>query len=91
MTPKTNNLSFSAILPGPDGSFLPCPDLLTAQETVMYLRLDVEGPNNPLKTLQYYRERGLLKATQVGKSLRYRLEDLKEFLKIMSERTNGDK
>ena len=65
-------------------------ELMTAKEAVKYLRLDIDGPKNPLKTLAYYRGRSLLKGTRVGKFLRYRIEDLKEFLKIMSDRTNGE-
>ena len=83
----TKPVSFS-VLPKANGQWQPCPDLMTAEEAVIYLRLDINGRKDPLKTLEYYRGRGLLKATQVGKYLRYRLEDLKEFLKVMSDRTN---
>ena len=57
----------AAILP--DGT--PCPTLLTEQEAIKYLRLDVNGPKNPAGTLKYYRDKGLLRAVRVGRNLRY--------------------
>ena len=76
------------ILPGPDGQWQPCPELLTPDEAVKFLRLDVDsGSANPQKTLQYYRERGLLKATRVGKRLRYQRKELQAFLDRLTERT----
>ena len=93
MRPMENNAITSrdfTVLPVGDGPWHPCPDLLTAEEAVVYLRLDINGPKNPLKILEYYRGRGLLKATRVSKHLHYRLEDLQEFLRIMSKRTTGE-
>ena len=66
------------ILPG-DPSQL-CPELLTKDEAVRYLRLDVDGPKNPVETLRHYREKGLLHGTQVGKRLLYRRVELERFL-----------
>ena len=59
------------ILPDQNGTARACPELLTEHEAIQFLRLDVEGPDNPAKTLQYYREKGLLRGTRVGKRLRY--------------------
>jgi hypothetical protein len=66
----------------PAGSpFVPCPELLTEAEAVRYLRLDtIEGLKNPRETLARYRARGLLKATQVSKSVFYRRIELDRFL-----------
>ena len=72
-----------SILPVGEG-WRPCPELLTADEAVGYLRLDVDGPKDPQQTLRYYRDKGLLKAVQVGKRLRYRREDLDDFLRSLS-------
>lgn len=75
------------ILPGPNGQFRPCPELLTESEAIQFLRLDVDGPDRPEKTLQYYREQGLLRATRVGKRLRYQRKELLNFLDRLTERT----
>jgi len=73
------------ILPGEP--LQPCPELLTEQEAVRYLRLDVDGPARPEFTLRYYREKGLLKATRVGRRLRYRRVELDRLLDAL---TNQD-
>ena len=44
----------------PDGK--PAPELLTEQEAIRFLRLDVDGPKDPSATLKYYRDEGLLRA-----------------------------
>ena len=64
------------ILPGAPAQ--PCPELLTGPEAIRYLRLDAD--RNPARTLRYYRERGLLKATPVGRHLFYRRVELEAFL-----------
>jgi len=74
-----------SVLPGDQGQL--CPDLLTEQETIRFLRLDVDGPKDPQKTLRYYRERGLLRATRVGKRLRYQRKELLDFLDRLTENT----
>jgi len=74
-----------SILPGSKGQL--SPDLLTEEEAIRLLRLDVDGPSNPQKTLRYYREQGLLKATRVGKRLRYQRKELLSFLDRLTERT----
>ena len=74
-----------SVLPGGQGQL--CPDLLTEEETIRFLRLDVKGPGDPQKTLRYYRERGLLKATRVGKRLRYQRKELLDFLDRLTEST----
>ena len=62
-----------------------CPELLTPDEAVRYLRLDVNGSKNPERTLRHYREKGLLKGVQVGRPLRYRRVDLDDFLRCLAE------
>jgi len=74
-----------SVLPGGQGQL--CPDLLTEKEAICLLRLDVDGPSNPKKTLRYYREQGLLKATRIGKRLRYQRKELLSFLDRLTERT----
>ena len=75
-------------MPGDIGGCVACPDLLTPEEAVRFLRLDIGGPSHPTKTLTYYREKGLLKGTRVGRRIRYRLEDLRLFLAELAESQN---
>ena len=75
--------SNTPILPGdPPG---PCPELLTEAEAIRYLRLDDTGVEAPARTLRYYREKGLLRATQVGRRLRYRRIELDRLLDRLTE------
>ena len=39
MTPESENITFNATLPGPEGSYRPCPDLLTEDELIQFLRI----------------------------------------------------
>lgn len=63
------------------GPPMPCPDLLTEEEAVRYLRLNtIAGLKNPAQTLARYRAAGLLRGTQVSKSVFYRRVELDRFL-----------
>jgi hypothetical protein len=68
----------------------PAPELLTEQEAIQFLRLDVDGPAHPEMTLDYYRREGLLKATRVGKRIRYTKSELMVLLDQLTARTNND-
>ena len=68
----------------------PVPELLTEGETIKFLRLDDGGTKKPTLTLQYYRSEGLLRATKVGKRLRYLKSELLRFLNELTQRTNSD-
>ena len=85
---KDNNKStvFTAptVMPDGDGGWQPCPPLLTEEEAIRYLRLDIDGPTQPENTLKYYRGKKKLKGTRVGKQLRYRRKSLDEFLEKMT-------
>jgi len=72
----------------PDGR--PAPDLLTEEEAIRFLRLDDVNIKHPETTLEYYRSEGLLKATRVGKKLRYLKSELLNFLELQTKNTNGD-
>ena len=74
-----------AVLPMGLAGLKPCPELLTETEAISYLRLDLDGPENPSLTLRYYRERGLLRGTRVGRRLRYRRIELERFLERVTE------
>jgi hypothetical protein len=67
------------ILPGEPP--VPCPELLTEEEAIRYLRLDtITGLRNPGETLARYRACGMLRGTQVSKKIFYRRVELDRFL-----------
>jgi len=74
-----------AVLPNGNGDFTACPELLTEEEAIRYLRLDTIHVEEPASTLRYYRKKGLLRATQVGKSIRYRRIELERLLDRLTE------
>ena len=83
---KTEYTYFAAaILPKADGDFAPCPELLTEDEAIRFLRLDGIDTEDPAGTLRYYRKKGLLRATQVGKCIRYRRVELERLLERLTE------
>ena len=75
--------TISAILPGDPPR--PCPELLTEAEAIVYLRLDTIDVKHPEETLRRYRERGLLRGTQVGKRVFYRRVEVDRFLEKQTE------
>lgn len=70
----------------PDGKRVP--PVLTTEEVISLLRLDVGGSKHPENTLEYYREKKLLKGIRLGQHLRYYISDVLEFLKNQSDWTN---
>jgi hypothetical protein len=92
----TDRLFIPGILPAvhrraPDGRIVevapatPCPDLLTEEEAIRYLRLDIIDIDKPEDTLRRYRKLGLIRGTQVGKCVRYRRQELERFLERITE------
>ena len=75
-----------AILPDTNGGFTTCPEVLTGEEAIRYLRLGAS--RNPARTLKYYREKGLLRATVVGRHLLYRRVELERFLELKTTGNN---
>ena len=73
------------VLPNGNGGFTACPELLTEEEAIRYLRLDGIHVEEPAGALRYYRRKGLLRATQVGKSIRYRRIELERLLDRLTE------
>jgi hypothetical protein len=74
-------------LPDGAGGYSPCPALLTEDEAIRYLRLDTIGRKDPSKTLQFYRERGLIKPTRISNVNFYMRSELDTFLVTMTART----
>jgi hypothetical protein len=73
----------AAILPGVTPA--PCPELLTEDEAIRYLRLDLIDVDDPAGALRYYRRQGLLRGTQVGKCVRYRRVELERLLDRLTD------
>ena len=73
----------TVILPGEE--LAPCPELLTEEEAIRYLRLDTVDISAPVATLRRYREQSKLRATQVSKRLFYRRVELDRFLARLTE------
>ena len=73
----------ASVLPGSPPA--PCPELLTEEEAVRYLRLDtINGLKNPKETLARDRAMGMLKGTQVSKRIFYRRVELDRFLERLT-------
>ena len=62
----------------------PWPDVMTEAEALRYLRLDLIDVKDPAGALTYYRRRGVLRATQIGKCIRYRRVELERFLDVIT-------
>jgi hypothetical protein len=64
------------------------PSLMTPTEASQYLRLDQTGlsPKSAKRTLNYWRDRGELKATKYARRVWYRKEELEVFLKNKTEK-----
>lgn len=80
-----------AVLPDGNGGFTPCPELLTEAEAIRYLRLDVSGPQNPVGTLKYYRDRGILRGIQIGRNLRYPRKELDSMVDRLIEKRDDSR
>ena len=80
-----SSLMLPVVLPDGSGGFTPCPELLTEEEAIRFLRLDAIAVEDPASTLRYYRKKGLLRATQVGKCIRYRRVELERLLDRLTE------
>ena len=67
------------------GSF---PELMTPVEAAQYLRLDEVGSHSPVtavRTLNYWRDRGQLRATKYARHVWYRKTELDRFLAVKTE------
>jgi hypothetical protein len=60
--------------------------ILTEEEAIHYLRLDVGKTKHPSQTLRYYREKGLLRAARIGRCNRYPIWELDAFVRRLIER-----
>ncbi len=85
--------SKSAVSKNEKGSAWPAgpeafPDLMTPVEAAMYLRLHETGrhtPKSAIRTLNFFRDRGWLRATKYARSVWYRKLELERFLENKTE------
>lgn len=77
---------------GSGGNWPPRPasfgELLTPVEAAQYLRLDETGSHTPcsaVRTLNYWRDKGQLKATKYARRVWYRKGELDRFLAVKTE------
>lgn len=70
-----------ARFPGPGAE--PAPYVMTEADVVRFCRL--EKIKAPYMALRRYRQKGWLKATQVGKDVRYLLPDVLKFLETAKQ------
>ena len=68
-------------MPGEAGN-VPAPYLMTVEEAARFLRIESSEPD---ETLRYYRQKGWLKAVQIGKKVRFTLPDLIECVEKAKE------
>ncbi len=64
------------------------PTLLTPVEAAQYIRLDETGAHTPesaTRTLNYWRNKGELKATKFARRIWYRKDELDRFLAVKTE------
>jgi len=64
------------------------PELLTPVEAAQYLRLDETGvhtPQSAMRTLNFWRDKGELKATKFARRVWYRRSELDRFLQVKTE------
>lgn len=63
------------------------PDLMTPTEAAMFLRLDETGhsPKSACRTLNYWRDKGELKATKYARRVWYLKAELQAFLQNKTE------
>ncbi len=79
---ETNGKHLGFVPVMPDGS--PCPTVLLEGDLIRFLRLKELGVKNPVNTLRYYRERGKLQATRIGKHNCYTVRAVMDFLERMT-------
>ena len=76
---------FAAVLPDGNGGCKPCPEILTEQEAIMYLRLDTVDIKHPEATLRRYRDAGVLHGVQISKGIFFPRTELDRFIKTLME------
>lgn len=75
--PVVNSFTITGVVWLPTNPPKPAPGLLTREEVALFLRLG----KGAKRTIDHYVASGQLKAVQIGKALKFRLEDVQTFVK----------
>ena len=79
-------LMMSTVLPDGNGDFTPCPELLTEEEAIRFLRLDTVNIKDRAATLKRYRKDGLLRGVQISKKIFYKRTELENLIERLMEK-----
>ena len=82
MNGTQENTEFTAIIPGPDGEFVPCPSVMTEQELIRFLRIpEISGATDYRHVVENLkRKHGLPRIHLCGKTV-YLADSVKQWLK----------
>ena len=82
MNRTQENTEFTAIIPGPDGEFVPCPSVMTEQELIRFLRIpEISVARNHRHVIENLkRNHGLPRIRLCGKTV-YLADSVKQWLK----------
>ena len=83
---KKDNNNYITTIYFPNGN--PVPEVLTESDLISLLRLDEDGPKDPTLTINYYRDKGLLRGIRIGKRIRYTKQEILHFLEKQTDWTN---
>lgn len=59
----------------------PMPDLLTAEQAIVFLQIAKSKTKNPERTLVHYRTTGKLRGVQIGRAMLYPVQELDRFVR----------
>jgi hypothetical protein len=82
---ENSDLALPAAWPPRPAAF---PELMTPLEAAQYLRLDQTGSHTPLsavRTLNFWRNKGQLRATKYARHVWFRRTELDRFLEVKTE------
>lgn len=74
------------VLSDGNGGFTPCPELLTEDEAIRFLRLDTVNIKDRAATLKRYRKDGLLRGVQISKKIFYIRTELENLIERLMEK-----
>ncbi|HUU20273.1 MAG TPA: hypothetical protein VMW72_24200 [Sedimentisphaerales bacterium] len=81
-----HGLMTPVVLPDGNGGFTPCPELLTEDEAIRFLRLDTVNIKDRAATLKRYRKDGLLRGVQISKKIFYKRTELENLIERLMEK-----
>lgn len=82
---KTTIIQPLEVFPDGKGGFTACPSVMTEEEVIRYLRLDITS-DNPKRTLKHWRDKHLLHGIRLSRVLVYPRFELEAFIKRITEK-----